>query len=164
MPDSPESAGFFDATKKIHRRTDKARRRKIPLARNPARESLNDGAISTPPDNGFHPRLTATDRSGTEGNSLCSRIGHGNESHRRCDAEQRSYWGHQTSFLCAPNAPHQRPVDRVAAILAVCMRLLCGIITDPGRFNSDVIIIQLYENTVWIRKIDLYQVHGVDIS
>jgi len=44
------------------------------------------------------------------------------------------------------------------------MRLLCGIITDPGRFNSDVIIIQLYENTVWIRKIDLYQVHGVDIS
>jgi hypothetical protein len=56
MPDSPESAGFFDAIKKIHEKTDAAASRKIPDARKPPRESLKVGVIAMPPDgelNGF---------------------------------------------------------------------------------------------------------------
>jgi hypothetical protein len=50
MPDSPESAGFFDAIKKIHEKTDAAASRKMPDARKPPRESLNVGDIAMPPD------------------------------------------------------------------------------------------------------------------
>jgi hypothetical protein len=50
IPDSPESAGFFDATKKIQAKTEAAATRKSPAAKKPHRESLNTGAITMPPN------------------------------------------------------------------------------------------------------------------
>jgi len=43
IPDSPESAGFFDATKNIQAKMAMARRRNNPAAAKPPGESLNTG-------------------------------------------------------------------------------------------------------------------------
>jgi hypothetical protein len=40
IPDSPESAGFFEATKNIHANTATAENRKIPATMNPLQECL----------------------------------------------------------------------------------------------------------------------------
>ncbi len=48
MPDSPESAGFFDATKNTHARTPAADNRNNPAASAPPRENLSAGFIVMP--------------------------------------------------------------------------------------------------------------------
>jgi len=50
IPDSPESAGFFDATKNIQEKTDAAATRNSPAAKKPHRENLNTDAITVPPN------------------------------------------------------------------------------------------------------------------
>ena len=52
IPDSPESAGFVDATKKIQANTIPAASRKSPAAMLPARDVLNARAIVLAPNAG----------------------------------------------------------------------------------------------------------------
>jgi hypothetical protein len=59
MPDSPESPGFFDATKKIQAKTEVAANRNSPAAKKPHRESLNTGAITMPPNDSTQARAAA---------------------------------------------------------------------------------------------------------
>lgn len=48
MPDSPESPGFLEATKKIQAKTEIAAKRNSPAAAMPARENLMTGTIAIP--------------------------------------------------------------------------------------------------------------------
>jgi len=50
IPDSPESAGFLDATKKTQEKTAPAANKKSPAAMLPPRDFLNARAIVLPPN------------------------------------------------------------------------------------------------------------------
>jgi hypothetical protein len=57
-PDSPESAGFFDATKKAQVKTAAADTKKNPAAIAPPRETFSKGIIGLPPNDLAHERLS----------------------------------------------------------------------------------------------------------
>ncbi len=54
MPDSPESAGFFDATKNTQAKTAAADNRKNPAAAMPPRENFSEGMIVLLPNGLAH--------------------------------------------------------------------------------------------------------------
>ena len=54
IPDSPESAGFFDATKNTQAKTEIIDKRSNPAASMPLRENLNASAIVLPPNGLAH--------------------------------------------------------------------------------------------------------------
>ena len=54
MPDSPESAGFFDATKNTQAKTAAADNKKKPAAAVPPRDNFSEGIIVLPPNGLAH--------------------------------------------------------------------------------------------------------------
>ena len=50
IPDSPESAGFFDATKNTQAKTEVNDKRSNPAATRPLRENLNASVMALPPN------------------------------------------------------------------------------------------------------------------